>query len=116
MLDAIELGQSGALGPGVTRDSNVIELTGYRRYRLKVVQSGGDTSTDVSILDIPFSRVIANAWETVALGTPLVGARTVFNFGEGTAILQNFMGPFFVLRLKNNGATNASYEIELWAQ
>lgn len=117
MLNTVELGHTAALNPGATRDSNFIELTGYRRYRLKVVQLTGGTSTDVRILDLPFGRTVANAFENVLLGTPLVGVRTVFNFGEGTAIFQNFMGTWLIVQLKNNdGAAAATYELELWAQ
>jgi hypothetical protein len=42
--------------------------------------------------------------------------RTVYNFGEGTANLTNFMGPFLDLLITNNGLDVATYEIELWAQ
>lgn len=116
LFDALELGQSAALNNGVTRDGALIELVGYRRYRLKVVQLTGDTSSDFRILDVPFNRVIANVFENVLLGTVVAGTRAVFNFGEGTAIFQNFMGTWLDVQIKNNGATPATYELELFAQ
>ncbi len=117
LWDHTQLGITTAVGAGVTRDSNILDLTGFRRYRLKIVQLTGAGPTAVSFLDLPFSRVVANAFETAVLAAAMAtGVRTVFNFGEGTAILTNFMGVWGMLRLTNNGADAATYEIELFAQ
>ena len=117
MYDEIEAGQSAALNNGVTRDGNLLMLAGYRRYRLKIVQLTGAGPTAVNLLDVPFTRVVANAWENfAAIAAMPAGTRSVVNFGEGTANLTNFMGPYLVIRLLNNGGNAATYQLELWAQ
>jgi hypothetical protein len=117
MWDTVEIGQSASLGAGVTRESTFALVSGFRRYRLKIVQLTGAGPTAVSAVDIPFSRIVANAWEVAVLAAAMAtGVRSVFNFGEGTAILTNFMGPYLDIRLTNNGGNAATYEIELWAQ
>ncbi len=115
--DATEIGLSAAVNPGVTVQSSILDLTGMRRYRLKIVQLTGAGPTAVNFLDLPLNRVIANAFENVVLAAAMVtGVRTVFNFGEGTAILTNFMGCFGCVQLTNNGGNAATYEVEFFAQ
>jgi hypothetical protein len=117
MYDAVELGLSASLNPAAFRRSTPLELSGFRRYRLKIVQLTGLGPTAVSIEDLPFSKITAQAWELVVLAAAMATAtRSVFNFGEGTVNMVNFMGPFLDVLLQNNGADAATYEIELWAQ
>jgi hypothetical protein len=117
MYDATELGLAAALNPGVARRSVPLELSGFRRYRLKIVQLTGAGPTAVSLEDLPFSKIVAQAWEVAVVAAAMATAtRTVYNFGEGTANLTNFMGPFLDLLITNNGPDVATYEIELWAQ
>jgi len=115
--DATELALQASLNPGAFRRSTPLELSGFRRYRLKVVQLTGAGPSAVSIEDLPFSKLTAQAWEVVVVGAAIAtGTRTVFNFGEGTANMVNFMGPFLDILITNNGADVATYELELWAQ
>jgi hypothetical protein len=116
--DATGIGQAGTLNNGLPpREGTLVEVSGFRRYRLKAVQLTGAGPTAVIARDIPFSQVVAAAWESVVLAAAMAtGVRTVFNFGEGTAILTNFMGPYLVIALQNNGADPATYELELWGQ
>jgi len=117
MWDATQMAQNATLNNGVTRASSFMDIVGYRRYRLKIVQLTGPGPTAVSGLDKSFAAVAGVTWETVVFAAAqATGVRSVYNFGEGTAILTNFMGPFFQISLTNNGATPATYEIELWAQ
>lgn len=117
MYDATELGLAANLNPGANRRSVPLELCGFRRYRLKIVQLTGAGPTSVTIEDLPFSKITAQAWEVNNLIAGMVtGTRSVFNFGEGTAIFTNFMGPFLDILVTNNGLDVATYEIELWAQ
>lgn len=117
ILDASRLGQAALLGAGATRVSSTIECTGMRRYRLKIVQLTGAGPTAVNALDLPFGPAAANTWERAVLAAAMVTAtRSVFNFGEGTAVMTCFMGPFLGIELVNNGGNAATYEIELWMQ
>lgn len=115
--DATELALQAALNPAAVRRSTIVELSGFRRYRLKIVQLTGAGPTAVAVTDLPFSKLTAQAWENVVVAAAMAtGARTVFNFGEGTANMVNFMGPFLDIVLTNNGIDVATYEVELWAQ
>ena len=117
LYDATQMGQSASLAAGATRSGNFLALTGYRRYRLKIVQLTGAGPTAVRALDKSFAALAAATWETAVLAAAqATGVRSVYNFGEGTAILTCFMGPFLQISLINNGADAATYEIELWAQ
>jgi len=117
MWDAVQLGMSGAVNPAATQVSVPVDVAGYRRYRFKAVQLTGTGPTRVRVLDVPFGRSTALAFEIVILAAAMAtGIRTVWNFGEGTAILQNFMGLWLVVDLQNNGPDGATYELELWAQ
>lgn len=117
MFDAVQAGQSASLNPGVTRDGNPMDFMGFRRYRLKIVQLTGAGPTAVNALDKSFAFLPAVTWETAVLAAAqATGVRSVYNFGEGTAILQNWMGPFLQISLTNNGVDAATYELELWAQ
>jgi len=117
MYDAVEMGLSATVNPGITATSTLLELSGFRRYRLKVVQLTGAGPTRVRASDVPFSKSIAQLWETVILAAAqATGTRSVYNLGEGTANLVNFMGPFLMIDLQNNGADPATYEVEFWAQ
>ncbi len=114
--DATQAGQVASLGAGVTRDGAFMDLIGYRRYRLKIVQLTGAGPTAVRALDKSFAALAGVTWETAVLAAAqATGVRSVYNFGEGTAILQHFMGPFLQISLINNGADAATYELELWA-
>lgn len=115
--DATELALQANLNPGAVRRSIVVELAGFRRYRLKIVQLTGAGPTAVAIEDLPFSKLTAQAWEVAIVAAAMVtGVRTVYNFGEGTANLVNFMGPYLDIVLTNNGLDVATYEVELWAE
>lgn len=115
--DATQMGQVATLNPGVTRDGNFLDLVGYRRYRLKIVQLTGAGPTAVRALDKSFAALAGATWETAVLAAAQpTGVRSVYNFGDGTAILTCFMGPFLQISLINNGADAATYELELWAQ
>lgn len=117
MLDAVQLGQNASLAAAGVRVGNTIECSGMRRYRVKCLQLTGAGPTLVEALDLPFAPNAANAWQVAVLAAaqPTV-TRSVYNFGEGTAVLTNFMGPYVAIRLTNNGADAATYEIELWMQ
>jgi len=117
MLDATQQGQVASLAAGVTRIGNVIECTGMRRYRLKCLQLTGVGPTRVRALDIAFGRVTVAPWELAVLAAAqATGVRSVYNFGEGTAIMPNMMGGFLAIELQNNGADAATYELEFWMQ
>ena len=117
MYDALGMGLSATVNAGVTQVSSFLELSGFRRYRLKVVQLTGTGPTRVRAIDEPFSRNLAQSWEIVVLAAAqATGVRSVYNLGEGTANLVNFMGPYMVIDLQNNGPDSATYEVEFWAQ
>lgn len=117
MWDAVSMGQSASLGIGVTRTGALMECTGMRRYRLKYLQVTGTGPSRIRAMDLPFAPNSANAWEIVVLAAAQAAAtRVVFNMGEGTANLVNFMGPYLAIELQNNGPDAATYELELWTQ
>ena len=117
VFDATELGLQGSLASGGTSSGNPVEVSGSRRYRLKIVSLTGAGPFQVAAQDIPLSLVVANAFETVILAAAMAaGARSTFNFGEGTANLTNFCGAYLAIQLVNNGPDAATFEIELWAQ
>ena len=117
LWDATQMGQVASLGAGATRAGNFLDIVGYRRYRLKIVQLTGAGPTAVNALDKTFASIAGATWVTAVLAAAMAtGVRSVFNFGEGTAILANFMGPFLQISLTNNGGNAATYEVELWAQ
>lgn len=116
MLDVTGL-SLGSVNAGATRASNEIECSGMRRFRLHIVQLTGAGPTAVNALALAFAPNVATPWERgVLVGAMVTGTRSAFNFGEGTAILTNFMGPYVAIELVNNGGNAATYEVELWMQ
>lgn len=119
--DAVGLGISINLItiPTATRASNRIEITGYRRYRLKwrIDDQGHNADTvDVRLLDTAYNRL--SVWENVLIAGIPFGANgaNVINFGEGTGILETFQGPFLLIAIRNMGAFNMFIrEVELYA-
>lgn len=104
--------------PGSGVQSNRIDSHGFRRYRLKVqvFNTGGAAGQiTVRLYDIAFDRLFA--WETVAIG-PFLGSpiRFAINFGEGTGVLECFMGPWLVMGFFNTGAVGnfLIQSLELW--
>jgi len=120
MWDATQLSLSANVNPAATITSGMLDVTGLRRFRLKVFTAGGPTR--VRIFDMPFGQTAANAWQTIVLAAAQgAAARATYDWGEGvTAALVlpmiNFMGPFLVIDLQNNGGGATTYEVELWAQ
>jgi len=121
LWDANELGiVTGTLIiPNSARQSNRIPLVGFRRYRFKwrITDDGGGVSAmQLQLFDVPFSRVFS--WQTVTLGPFPYGANgaNVQNYGEGTAVLQSFLGTFHLIVLRNLGPANVRIQdCELWA-
>lgn len=117
VFDATELGLGGSLASGATSSGSPVEVSGSRRYRLKITSLTGTGPFQIAAQDIPLNLVVANAFETAILaGALAAGTRTAFNFGEGTAILTNFCGAYLAIQIVNNGPDAATFEIELWAQ
>jgi hypothetical protein len=116
-IDTLRLAMTANLLAGATRVSNRIECTGMRRYRLKCIQLTGTGPSRVRAFDLGYNPDPAVAWETVVLAAAqATGVRSVYNFGEGTAILTCFMGPYVAIDLQNNGPDTATYDLELWMQ
>ena len=115
--DAPEMGLSASLNAGVNRNSSFLSTSGFRRYRLKIVQLTGTGPTTVTLRDMSWNRTVADIWQSVvAFAAMATGVRSVYDFGEGTANLTNHMGPYLILNIANIGPDAATYEIELWAQ
>src|SRR6266849_10154235 len=77
--DATLVGQAASLANGVTRPGTPLEVSGFRRYRLKVFQITGAGPTQVVVQDIPFDG--AAVWENLVLAAAqATGVRSVYNF------------------------------------
>jgi len=117
MLDGVGLGHNASLAAGVTRQSSPIECTGMRRYRLKCLQLTGAGPSAVNAQDMPFGPAAAAIWQNAVLAAAQATAtRSVYNFGEGTGVMECFMGPYLIISLTNNGIDAATSELELWMQ
>ncbi len=103
--------------PTASRISGPLELTGYRRFRLKWrIDDGGNNATAVNVRLLNQSYNRAATWENVLFaGIPFgVNGANVLNFGEGTGVMEA-QGVWFRFLIQNAGPFNMFIrDVELW--
>jgi hypothetical protein len=105
------------VGAGAVANSPQIECSGFRRYQLKIYQSGGTGPSDFIVTDPGFGATFGGFfWQNVTVAAVPAGTVTIIDWGEGTIQMPNFMGPMFFVQVVNNGPDAANYLIELWMQ